>query len=247
LKESLFEQSAHYHFEQLDSTNNYASIIAKLPETQSGTAITADFQAEGRGQRDNKWLADAGTSFLGTLVLKTPIKAEDIFYLSKWSALQVAKTLIQLEIKNVQIKWPNDIYVEGKKIGGVLIENSWSDQQLHYSLIGVGINFSTAPVGNATCLSKYTPEIPSISSFLNLLRKQMAVDLFYLEEKNWEEIDLQYHDLLFQKNKNNVYRIAKDDEVFSGKIIRVEADGKLVIERDDQSLLGFYMKEIIFL
>lgn len=247
MKESLFEQSAHYHFEQLDSTNNYASTIAKLPETQSGTAITADFQAEGRGQRDNKWLADAGTSFLGTLILKTPIKAEDIFYLSKWSALQVAKTLIQLEIKNVQIKWPNDICVEGKKIGGILIENSWSDQQLHYSLIGIGLNFSSAPIGNATYLSRYTQEIPSISSFLNLLRKQMAVDLFHLEENNREEIDLQYHNLLFRKNETNSFRIAKDQEVFSGKIIRVEADGKLVIEKEDQSLLGFYMKEIIFL
>jgi len=247
LKESLFEQSAHYHFEQLDSTNNYASTIAKLPETQSGTAITADFQAEGRGQRDNKWLAEAGTSFLGTLILKTPIKAEDIFYLSKWSALQVAKTLIQLEIKNVQIKWPNDIFVEGKKIGGILIENSWSDQQLHYSLIGIGLNFSNAPIGNTTCLSEHSPVIPSISSFLNLLRKQMAVDLFHLEEKKREEIDLQYHNLLFQKNEIKVYRIAKGNEVFSGKIIRVEADGKLVIEKEDQSLLGFYMKEIIFL
>ncbi len=247
MKESLFEQSAHYHFEQLDSTNNYASTIAKLPETQSGTAITADFQAEGRGQRDNKWLADAGTSFLGTLILKTPIKAEDIFYLSKWSALQVAKTLIQLEIKNVQIKWPNDIYVEGKKIGGILIENSWSDQQLHYSLIGIGLNFSNAPIGNATCLSKHTQEIPSISSFLNLLRKQMAGDLFHLEEKKREEIDLQYHNLLFRKNETNSFRIAKDQDVFSGKIIRVEADGKLVIEKEDQSFLGFYMKEIIFL
>jgi BirA family biotin operon repressor/biotin-[acetyl-CoA-carboxylase] ligase len=247
LKESLFEQSAHYHFEQLDSTNNYASTIAKLPETLSGTAITADFQVEGRGQRDNKWLAEAGTSFLGTLILKTPIKAEDIFYLSKWSALQVAKTLLQLEIKKVQIKWPNDIYVEGKKIGGILIENSWSDQQLHYSLIGIGLNFSTAPIGNATCLSKYIKEIPSVSAFLNLLRKQMTVDLFLLEEKKWEEIDRQYHNLLFQKNENNSYQIAKNDEVISGKIIRVEADGKLVIERDDQSLLGFYMKEIIFI
>ncbi len=243
----MFEQSAHYHFEQLDSTNNYASTIAKLPETQSGTAITADFQAEGRGQRDNKWLAEAGTSFLGTIILKTPIKAEDIFYLSKWSALQVAKTLIQLEIKNVQLKWPNDVYVEGKKIGGILIENAWSDQQLHHSLIGIGLNLSNNPIGNATCLSQYTQEIPGISSFLNLLRKQMAADLFYLEQKKWKEIDLQYHDLLFQKNINNTYRIAKDDEIFSGKIIRVEADGKLVIEKEDQSILGFYMKEIIFI
>jgi BirA family biotin operon repressor/biotin-[acetyl-CoA-carboxylase] ligase len=243
----MFEYSPHFHFEQLDSTNNYASTIAKLPETQSGTAITADFQAEGRGQRDNKWLAAPGSAFLGTIILKTTINAEDIFFLSKWSALQVAKTLIQHNIENVSIKWPNDIYVKGKKIGGILIENSWSDQHLHYSLLGIGINISNQNLENATCLSNHTQELPSTSSFLKKLRNQMANDLFLLEEKKWIEIDSLYHQILFQKDEIKNYQIAKDQSKFSGKIIQVEADGKLIIEKEDQSKLGFYMKEVIFI
>ena len=69
---------------------------------------------------------------------------------------------------------------------------------------------------------------------------------FLLEGNNWKEIDLQYHNHLFQKEEWREYRIAKDESTFTGKIIRVEADGKLLLEREDQSLLGFYMKEIIF-
>jgi BirA family biotin operon repressor/biotin-[acetyl-CoA-carboxylase] ligase len=243
----MFEQSPHSHFEHLDSTNNYASTIAKLPETQSGTAITTDFQLEGRGQRDNKWLAEPGSSFLGTIILKIPIKVEDIFFLSKWSALQVTKTLIQHNIQSVSIKWPNDIFVEEKKIGGILIENSWSDRQLHYSLIGIGINISNQNIENATCISNHTLEIPTLSSFLKTLRNQMASDLFLLEESKWPEIDSQYHQILFQKGEMKEYLIAKDQSIFSGEIIRVEADGKLVLEKENQSCLGFYMKEITFL
>ena len=243
----MFEQSPHFHFKQLESTNNYASTIAKLPETKSGTAITADFQVEGRGQRDNKWLAEPGSSFLGTLILKPKINAEDIFYLSKWSALIVAKTLVQLEVKNVQIKWPNDIYVEGKKIGGILIENSWSDQLLHYSLLGIGINFSNSPLNHATCLSKHIANTPTVEYFLNVLRQQMSTHLALLEEKQFAEIDLQYHNNLFQINETHTYRVPAENSSFEGKIIRVEADGKLIIEKDDQSVLGFYMKEIIFI
>jgi len=243
----MFEQSPHSHFEQLDSTNNYASTIAKLPQTLSGTAITADFQLEGRGQRDNKWLAEPGSSFLGTIILKVPFKPEEIFYLSKWAALQVAKTLIQHKIRCVSIKWPNDIFVEGKKIGGILIENSWSDQHLHYSLIGIGINISNQNIENATCISSHTSEIPTISSFLKTLRIQMASDLFLLEEKKLTELDLQYHHLLFQKDEIKNYQITKDQSSFQGKIIQVEDDGKLLIEANDQSCLGFYMKEITFL
>ena len=242
----MFEQSPHSHFEQLDSTNNYASTIAKLPQTQSGTAITTDFQLEGRGQRDNQWLAEPRSSFLGTIILKILLKPEEIFYLSKWAALQVAKTLIQHNIQYVSIKWPNDIFVEGKKIGGILIENSWSDQQLHYSLIGIGINISNQKFENATCISNHTIEIPTVLSFLKTLRNQMASDLFLLEEKKWTEIDSQYHHILFQKGEIKNYQIAKDQSSFLGKIIQVEADGKLLIEAEDQSRLGFYMKEIIF-
>jgi BirA family biotin operon repressor/biotin-[acetyl-CoA-carboxylase] ligase len=242
----MFEQSPHSHFEQLDSTNNYASTIAKLPQTQSGTAITTDFQLEGRGQRDNQWLAEPRSSFLGTIILKILLKPEEIFYLSKWTALQVAKTLIQHNIQYVSIKWPNDIFVEGKKIGGILIENSWSDQQLHYSLIGIGINISNQNIENATCISNHTIEIPTVSSFLKTLRNQMASDLFLLEEKKWPEVDSQYHQILFQKGEIKNYQIAKDQSIFLGKIIKVEADGKLLIEAEDQSCLAFYMKEIIF-
>jgi len=243
----MFEQSPHYHFEQVDSTNNYASTIAKLPETQSGTAITTDFQLEGRGQRDNKWLAEPGSSFLGTLILKISLKPEEIFYLSKWASLQVAKILIQHNIPRVSIKWPNDIFVQGKKIGGILIENSWSDHHLHYSLIGIGLNISNQNIDNATCISNHTIEIPTVSSFLKTLRNQMASDLFLLEENKWPEIDSQYHELLFQIDQIKNYQIAKDQSTFSGKILRVEADGKLIVEAESQSCLGFYMKEITFL
>jgi BirA family biotin operon repressor/biotin-[acetyl-CoA-carboxylase] ligase len=243
----MFEQSPHYHLEQLDSTNNYASTIAKLPETQSGTAITADFQLEGRGQRDNKWLAEPGSSFLGTLILKIPLKPEEIFYLSKWASLQVAKTLIQHNIPRVSIKWPNDLFVEGKKIGGILIENSWREQHLHYSLIGIGINLSSKPLENATNLSEHAQSVPSIAAFLQSLRKQMDSDFFLLEGNNWNNLDEQYHNLLFQKDEKKEYRIAKDQSTFQGKITRVEADGKLILETEDRSCLGFYMKEITFL
>lgn len=243
----MFEQSPHFHFEQLDSTNNYASTIAKLPETQNGTAITADFQREGRGQRDNSWLAEQGSSFLGTIILKLKIKPEEIFYLSKWAALQVANTLTELGIQDVSIKWPNDIFVEGKKLGGILIENSWSEHHLHYSLVGIGINLSNSPLEKATHFSKHSKNIPSTQSFLQTLRREMGNHLFLLEEKKWEELDGQYHEILFQKDVKREYLIAKDQSVFSGKITRVEADGKLIVETENQSLFGFYMKEIIFI
>ena len=243
----MFEQAPHYHFNLLGSTNNYASTIAKLPETLNGTAITADFQENGRGQRDNKWLAPTGSAFLGTLVLKTNTRSENIFFLSKWCAILVSSTLKTFIEQEVNIKWPNDVYVEGKKIGGILIENTWSENQLLHSLLGIGINFTSSPFENTTSITELSAKIPSTQEFLHSLRLKMNELFFLLEENLYSEIDELYHSVLFQKNETRKYTIAKNQETFSGKIIRVEADGKLIIEKDDQSLLGFYMKEIIFI
>jgi hypothetical protein len=75
----------------------------------------------------------------------------------------------------------------------------------------------------------------------------MDSDFFLLEGNNWNNLDQQYHNLLFQNDEKKEYRITKDQSIFSGKIIRVETDGKLIVETDSQSCLGFYMKEITFL
>jgi BirA family biotin operon repressor/biotin-[acetyl-CoA-carboxylase] ligase len=243
----MFEQSPHFHFEQLDSTNNYASTIAKLPETINGTAITTDFQENGRGQRDNKWLAPSGSAFLGTLVLKAKISPENIFFLSKWCAVLVSSTLKNFINQDVNIKWPNDVFVEGKKIGGILIENTWGENQLLHSIVGIGINFSSFPLEKATSLSQLNAKIPSTHEFLHSLRLKMNELFFLLEENLHSEIDELYHSVLFQKNETCKYTIAESQETFSGKIIQVEADGKLIIETEDQSNLGFYMKEVIFI
>jgi BirA family biotin operon repressor/biotin-[acetyl-CoA-carboxylase] ligase len=243
----MFEQAPHYHFNLLDSTNNYASTIAKLPETLNGTAITADFQENGRGQRDNIWLAPAESAFLGTLVLKANIHPENIFFLSKWCAILVSSTLKNFISQEVNIKWPNDVFVEGKKIGGILIENTWSDNQLLHSLLGIGINFSSSPFDKATSLSQLNASVPSTQEFLHSLRLKMSELFFLLEGNMHSKIDELYHSILFQKNEMHKYTIAQSQETFSGKIIEVEGDGKLVIEKDDQSLLGFYMKEVIFI
>jgi hypothetical protein len=88
--------------------------------------------------------------------------------------------------------------------------------------------------------------VPSIVDFLQTLRRQMDADYFLLEGYNLKEIDLQYHSILFQKEEWKEYQIAKDKSTFIGKITQVEADGKLLLEKEDQSSSGFYMKEIIF-
>jgi BirA family biotin operon repressor/biotin-[acetyl-CoA-carboxylase] ligase len=137
--------------------------------------------------------------------------------------------------------------VEGKKIGGILIENTWSENQLLHSLLGIGINFTSSPLENTTSISELAAKIPSTQEFLHSLRLKMNELFFLLEENRFNVIDELYHSILFQKNETRQYTIAQSQETFSGKIIRVEADGKLVVEKDDQSLLGFYMKEIIFI
>ena len=107
--------------------------------------MSALTQTAGRGQRGNSWKSEPGKNLTFSIVLKFTdnsdmmIKAIDQFVLSQITALSVVELLSRHDIQ-AQIKWPNDIYVDGKKISGILIENSLRGEWISHSIIGIGLN-----------------------------------------------------------------------------------------------------------
>jgi len=123
------------HLESTDSTMLEAKrVLGDIAPEQFGI-ITADAQTQGRGRRGSKW-DNANNAFLATCILP---KA-DITRLSGFS-LACGVLIASLLKDKVYLKWPNDIYVDDKKCGGILIETS------ERVLVGIGINFESAPEG----------------------------------------------------------------------------------------------------
>ncbi|MFM2000363.1 MAG: hypothetical protein RL204_2310, partial [Bacteroidota bacterium] len=136
-----FRDRAIIDLDTVDSTNNYAANMLKLSSPPAGTVITAQEQTNGRGQRGSSWTAFKGDNLLASIIVYPNFLAPDeTFMLSRITALAIREAMEALTDKDVFIKWPNDIIVEGKKICGILIENNWSDFKIQSAIIGFGIN-----------------------------------------------------------------------------------------------------------
>ena len=107
------------------STNDIASGLIKNDQFFDGTVVITNNQTAGKGQRGNTWESNSGDNLMCSLVVRPRIKVQELFSLNMRITLAIALALEDLlPDKRVEIKWPNDILIHRKKVGGILIENS---------------------------------------------------------------------------------------------------------------------------
>lgn len=127
-----------YNFDSIPSTNDFAESIAHLNED---SIITAAEQTDGHGSKGRSFVSPRGGLYLTELRFYSDFKASKVFKVMINSSVAVCRTLERFALKP-HIKWPNDVYVNGKKICGILINNSFSGGRLTRSVVGIGINIT---------------------------------------------------------------------------------------------------------
>lgn len=130
------------HLVECASTNDIAREWARdgAPE---GATVTADFQTAGRGRRGRIWHSTPGENLLISVVLRPPDLLADAWILAFVAALAVSDALAEFGVVS-QLKWPNDILVEGRKVAGVLVETSALSGGDWAAVVGVGVNVNQA-------------------------------------------------------------------------------------------------------
>lgn len=127
------------HFTEIDSTNNYAK--DKRAEKQD-LIITAKRQTKGRGTKGRSFVSEEGGVYLTSLRFYEKFLARDAFKIMSGAAVAVCETLRFYGLQPV-IKWANDVFVNGKKICGILIENTLSGDKISSSVVGIGLNVNS--------------------------------------------------------------------------------------------------------
>ena len=130
----------HHHHAVLDSTNTLAKKLA-YEGAPHGTAITADEQTAGRGRQGRVWVAPAGSALLMSVIARPVTEQHKLAPLA--AALSVAETCEELAGVSTAIKWPNDVWVDGRKVSGILVE-ARPDQNPERSWLVVGIGLNTS-------------------------------------------------------------------------------------------------------
>lgn len=153
-----------YH-EELDSTNNRAKRLGE-EGAPDGTLVTADYQTAGKGRRGRGWVSERGTGIWMSLLLRPDVPPSSASMLTLVAALAVVKGIKAATGLDSQIKWPNDIVLNGKKICGILTEMSAELEHIHYVVIGIGINAN---------IREFPEEIRDKATSLYLESGQMVV------------------------------------------------------------------------
>ncbi len=127
--------------EEIDSTNLQLRRLAEGDATE-GTVVVADRQSAGRGRLGRRWESPAGVNLYCSILLRPQIPLQQAPQLTFLSAVAVAETLNEVCHLSAQVKWPNDILIDGAKISGLLNEMSAETEQIHFVILGVGVNLN---------------------------------------------------------------------------------------------------------
>lgn len=232
--------------DELDSTNVYLQQISGLQTVDEGMLIWTERQLSGRGQQGNSWYSKEGESLTFSFILSPVfLYADEQFYLSKAFSIAVNQFLVRKFQLKAQIKWPNDILLNGNKIAGILIENIILGNKLKQSIVGIGININnrvfpehlkaTSVYLNSHCNVSLKECIDEIIPLLNEMYSLVIL-------KQWKEIDRLYFDSLYGYEK--VLRFYSD-HYFNGRIVHVDNLGYLHVETD-AGVEKYTFKEIAF-
>jgi BirA family transcriptional regulator, biotin operon repressor / biotin---[acetyl-CoA-carboxylase] ligase len=135
------------YFDTTDSTNEVALrwIEAGAPD---GALVVADAQTAGRGRMNRRWVTQPGAALAFSLVLKPGAAsgAPPFGLFSPLAAMALADALVELGVPHVEIKWPNDVLLRGRKVAGILAEAAWLGDQLQGLVLGIGVNVDPAAV-----------------------------------------------------------------------------------------------------
>ena len=218
------------HFDEIDSTNNYLKNSYKL--LNDFTFVTADYQSKGKGRNDRVWSSNKGDNLMFSFLIKNPVLLRKYGALSLITAIEVAKLLEAYNFKEVSIKWPNDVFINDKKVCGILLEG----QILEYLVIGVGLNVNQKIFPDdlrrpATSLSLEMNKSFDIKEIEKELFSNIVNDYLSLNEKPFLEYFRNHNYLL-----NKRVRVLINDEPFIGEVVGIDDNFYLQIKTRDMLL-----------
>lgn len=250
-KHTLFVGRVIHHFEQLPSTNAYAADFITKNKPSDGTVISASNQTAGRGQHGSIWESSANQNLtLSIIFFPAFLLPKHQFWLNQAVALAVRDFIAENVNKKVCVKWANDIYIENKKVAGILIQNGISGTSITSSVIGIGININQSEFafeGNqkATSLFLATQKLHDLESLKKELFWHIETRYLQLKRNDIHKIQSDYITVLYQYQERKEYELPTGER-FVGTIEGIAPNGQLVINSEGV-FLKFNIKEVRFL
>lgn len=211
-------------------------------------ALYTNHQSNGRGMGSNRWFSDDGRNILASFHFLPEIPAQKQFLFNIYFALCTADFLDRYT-SNVEIKWPNDIYIRRHKVAGILIEHSIRGHHIHHTIAGIGININQdrfpddVPYPTSLFLETGVQHSPTqlLNEYYELLKDRFSM----LNTENEKLLRDRYLQRLYQHNKYHSYLIGGTQ--CTARIVGLDPYGQLLLETLDGKTQACAFKEVVYL
>jgi BirA family transcriptional regulator, biotin operon repressor / biotin---[acetyl-CoA-carboxylase] ligase len=223
-----------YHFFRLDSTNSVALALGHAGEAE-GAVVVAEEQTAGRGRAGRTWHSERGTGIYMTILLRpklAPVQAPLLTMMAGISARSAVAAVTGLQ---VDLKWPNDLMIAGKKLGGILTEMHAEPTAVKFVIVGMGLNvnqekFPAELAGAATSLRAETGRSYSRLEILVRLLREFESDYNRLSREGVGGVVKRFEEVSSYARGKKV-RVETGTETFTGMTAGLTAEGLLRVER----------------
>ena len=238
--------------QETTSTNDYLAHLCNQHKTQEFYTVIANVQTAGKGQRGNTWESETGKNLLFSIVIyPTALEAKHQFYLSMLTAVSIIEAL-ENYTSGFNIKWPNDIYWDNKKIAGILIENELQGKYISQSIIGIGLNVNQesflGDAPNPISLKQIIGvDIDREELFLKITKNIVAS--YRLLEEDFEKMSSTLRILYLRKlfRRNGYYPYRDGEGVFMAQFEHIDSYGHLYLQDEKGKIRRYAFKEVEFI
>ncbi|MBP7074373.1 MAG: biotin--[acetyl-CoA-carboxylase] ligase [Rhabdochlamydiaceae bacterium] len=235
------------HLETIDSTNTWAKKNAASFHTSHLTCITAQEQTGGRGRQDKKWLSPKDANLYTTLYFTAAENAPYLSNLGQIMAFSCAQVLLEMGVP-IQLKWPNDLLIHKKKVGGVLSETFIQKNCVGVALgLGLNVNMPESILESidqpATSLHLILHKELKPLSLLEPFLKQFISDLKQLQESGFAPFQKQFNELLAYKGEQITVQLPQ--KKIQGICESITPEGRLQLRLSDGEFLLISAGEIV--
>ncbi len=214
------------YFERLSSTNEYLKQLAESGAAE-GTVIIAKEQTAGKGRLGRSWVSPPGGAWF-SILLKPPISVEQAGCVSVLIAVSLARALHERWGVPVGVKWPNDLYIRARKLGGILIELSSCASRIDWLIAGIGINVNNDLPQDvpATSLARELGREIALAELFEVTLEALARDYERFLTEGFEFVRREWHRFSVLPKRVGVLTDAERREA---EVLGLAASGKLIV------------------
>jgi BirA family biotin operon repressor/biotin-[acetyl-CoA-carboxylase] ligase len=221
-----------YYFETVNSTMDIAHDLAKRGEPE-GTVVIAEFQTKARGRLKRRWFCWRYKGIYFSFILRPQIHPNQAFIFNLLSSVAVVEAIKEVSDIQTELKWPNDVILNGKKLAGILTEIEAEMEKVHFIIIGIGINVnnnSQQLIEPAISLYEYKKEI---INRLELMRSLLIkLEEYYLLFKQKGASFILDRWRMYSGTLGRMVRVIQDKKVLVGLAQDVDEEGNLLLRKD---------------